>query len=590
MNLSRFVRRYVLRHWRWYTAGVVSLIATNWASVHIPMEVAAAIDALSRTDAHEIVVEKAIRIGLFGVVVIGIRTLSRVAFFTPGRNLEAEVRRDLFASFLAQQPVFLKNYPPGDLINRASSDTNAIRMLFGFGLLQLLNSSTAVLMAGAQMFRIAPSLALACTVPIAAALIANQLFIRKLYVLIHQMQRELSALSDHILSTYQGVATLQGFRAEPAFIRRFDDANQAYQRTSQSRSNLRTVIGPLLGLAAAINVFVVLYFGGHLIVSDQMTIGELVAFVTLVGMLVSPLRATSFLVAIWKQAQVSLERLGELIDAVPDRPDRDAPLIPGERPPSIEFRGLSYTYPDATPAEDGSLRGALCDLRFAIPAGATVGLFGPAGSGKTTLVRIISRLYNPPEGTVFVDGQDIRRLDLDQWRERVTLVPQRAFLFSETLAENILLGQPRDERLLRVLHDTTLDVDIASLQKGADSPVGETGVMLSGGQRQRAALARALLRPQALWILDDVLSSVDHATEQSLIKTIRSLGSGSEGHPTTLLVSHRISALQHANFIVVLEPSPEGGRVTAIGTHEDLIGRPGIYHDTWNRQREGELA
>jgi ATP-binding cassette subfamily B multidrug efflux pump len=579
VKLTTFVSRYVRPHLRWYTAGIAALVATNWIAVHIPLEVAAAIDALRTPDASGAVGERSLRIAAFGVAVIAVRTLSRIAFFTPGRNIEASIRHDLFASITRQQAPFLRRYPPGDLMSRASSDTNNVRLLFGFGILQLLNSVTAVAFAGVQMFRLAPALALAAAAPIALALLANQFFIRKLYVLIHRMQRELSALSDHILCSYQGVATVQAFGAEPTFLDRFDAANQAYQRTSLSRSNLRTVIGPLLAVAASLNVFVLLYFGGPLVAADRLTLGELVAFVTLIGMLVSPLRATSFLLSIWKQAQVGLERLGEVIDAVPERPDLPEAAAPPRAPPALRVQKLSFAYPDNPTVH------VLHEVSFEVAPGSTLGIFGATGSGKTTLVRVLTRVFNPPPGTVFVDGTDIRRLDLDAWRRCVTCVPQKAFLFSETLAENILLGRTDDGCLDTVLAATTLDADVAALPQGTASPVGETGIMLSGGQRQRAAIARGLLRPHPVWILDDVLSAVDHETEHRLLHTLAQLSTGA-GRPTTVLVSHRVSALQNADHILVLEH----GRVVGQGSHTELIARPGAYRDTWERQREGESA
>jgi ATP-binding cassette subfamily B multidrug efflux pump len=571
VDLVAFGRRYVVRYLPWYAAGIGALIATNLLSVTIPLHVASAIDALRAGDhVEEIVPREAAAVAAMGILVIVVRTASRVLFFNPGRYVEAELRHDLFAAVLRQQPAFLRKYPPGDLVSRASSDVGNVRLLVGFGVLQVVNTFLAVVFAGAQMFRISPILALWTLAPIVVALFLTQLGIRRLYVLMRRLQEQTAALSDHVLSSYQGVATIHGFVAEGAFEKRFDDANQAYQKTAIERSNLRVALGPLLTLAATLNVFVLLWVGGPMTAAGTLTVGELVAWITLVALLVSPLRGISFVLQIWKQSQVGLERLGDVMDPPPDRPDLPDPRPTPASAPGIEVRGLTFAYPDA-PDEP-----VLRDVSLSVAPGTTLGILGATGSGKTTLLRCLSRLYNPPPGTVLVDGADVRTLDLDAWRKRLAVVPQRAFLFSEPLDENVLLGAPDDGRLDALLKATTLDVDVAQLPQGTKTVVGESGILLSGGQRQRVALARGLVRPHAVLLLDDVLSAVDHHTEHELIETLRRR----PDHPTTIIVSHRISALQHADRIVVLD----GGRVVDQGTHAELIRRPGFYRETWEQQ------
>lgn len=577
MNLRSFTRRYALRHSAWYAAGVLALVATNALSVAIPLEGKIAIDALGTPAAATVVPHQAVIIGIMGAMVIGVRTLSRVAFFDPGRHIESEVKRDLFAGLLRQQPAFMRQQSPGDLVSRASSDLGNIRLLYGFGVLQAINTVLAVGLAGAQMVRISPILALWTLIPIAFALIVTQISIRRLYGILHRLQAEVAAISDHVLSSYQGVATVQAFGAEAAFLERFDAKNDAYLRTSLERATLRTVLGPALALAASLNVFTVLWIGAPLTMTGTLSVGDLVAWGALVGLLVNPLRGVSFVAQIWKQAQVALERLGEVMDPEPERPDLPNPLPAPDRPPAIEVRGLSFAYPDAPEAL------VLTDVSFRIDGGRTLGILGATGSGKTTLLRCIARLFNPPADRVFIDDVDVRRIDLDAWRRRMVMVPQRAFLFSESLGDNVLMGLPDAGRLERMLKLTTLDVDVQQLPQGTLSPVGESGIMLSGGQRQRVAIARGLMRPaHHVLILDDVLSAVDHATEHALLATIR----GAAQRPTTILVSHRISAVQDADLIVVLD----GGRVVARGRHDELVGQPGFYRDTWERQSEGKDA
>lgn len=574
LSFLRFARTYLLPYWHWYVGGILALAATNWLSVEIPMYLAQGIDALSQgAEGRPTILRSALIVGIMGVLVIGVRSASRLLFFTPGRLVEARVKHDLFAKMLRHQPAFLDQWPTGDLISRASSDVNMIRLLGGFTLLGMVNTVVAFAMTGTQMVRISPRLALWVTVPLVVGFLVTLIFVGRLRKVMERMQAQAAELSDHILSSYQGVPTIHAFRAERAFEAAFHAKNDAYLRTMLERANLRVVIGPVLSLAASVNVFLLLYVGGPMAIRGEITVGQLVAFTTLVAYLTGPLRGLSFIISLFKQAQASLDRIDAILVPDPERPELPDPRPAPEAPPALEVRQLTFAYPDQP--EDTVLR----DVSFTLPPGATLGILGPTGSGKTTLLRCLARLYNPPRGTVFVNGVDVLDLDLDDWRRRMCLVPQRAFLFSERVRDNILLGAPDQGRVQEVLRLAQLEVDMAALPHGVDTVVGEAGLTLSGGQRQRVALARGLARSHSVLMLDDVLSAVDHATEQALIHAIR-LGD----KPTTVIVANRISALQHADRILVLS----GGQVVDSGTHDELIARPGLYRDTWDRQRDDD--
>ncbi|TVQ93817.1 MAG: ABC transporter ATP-binding protein [Deltaproteobacteria bacterium] len=572
----RFIKTYLTPYVWWFLGGAVALVLTNAMTVAIPGYLGEAIDALGQPDAVEVVLRNAGIIAFIGVLIVVIRTLSRVLFFTPGRLVEARVKRDVFERILLQQPAFLRSYPAGDLYSRVSNDVNALRLLAGFGLLSVINVASVLGLTLVQMLRLSPWLTLYMVIPLAIGLGLTQVTIRWLFILIKRMNEEISQLSDYALSTYEGIATVKAFAAEPVFEERFDELNRAYQRTTIQRAALRALISPILTIAGLVNVFLLLWIGGRFVIEGAVTAGDLVAFVSLVAILAGPLRGLSFIIAIVKQAQASLERIYEITDPDIERPDLPEPVGVPSAPPRIELRDLRFTYPDAPEP-------ALAGVSVDVPAGGTLGVFGPTGAGKTTLLRCLTRLYNPPPGTVFIEGRDVRALDLDAWRAQAVLVPQRAFLFSESLRDNILLGSDDGEALERALDLAALRVDVDALPAGVETQVGESGLMLSGGQRQRSALARGLIREPTVLLLDDVLSAVDHGTEAELIASMRQQGGLS---PTTVIVANRISALQHADVILVLR----GGVVVDRGTHEELIARPGLYRDTWDKQREGEDA
>lgn len=567
----RFAKTYARPYLPWFAAGTVALAVTNGLSVEIPMALARGIDALGRQDPGG-AVRSALLVAAMGVLVIGVRTASRLLFFTPGRWIEAALQRDLFDAILRQQPEFFAKLRPGDLTSRLTADVQSARLLFGFTTLGLVNTATAVALTGIQMVRISPPLALAAAAPLLLGFAVTAVAVDRMRDLARRSQEALAALSDAALASFQGIAAIQAFGAQGAALDAFRAPNHDLARASVARAGLRVLIGPLLGLAAAIDVYLLLALGGPRAIAGTVSTGDLVAFVALVGYVAGPLRNMTFTLSVARQAQASIDRLGEVLFAVPNRPDLPHPAAAPRGPPAIELRSLSYRYP-------GADRDALGDVSIALPPGGVLGVFGPTGSGKTTLVRCLLRLCDPPPRTVLVDGVDVRGVDLDAWRDAAALVPQRAFLFSESVRDNVLLGAPDGGRLDVLVGAAQLRVDVEALPDGVGTVVGEAGLTLSGGQRQRVALARGLAREAHVLVLDDVLSAVDHATEAALIDTLRRSGT----RPTTVIVANRCSALRHADVVVVLE----AGRKVDAGTHEELVSRPGLYAEAWRRQTEG---
>ena len=567
----RFAREHMTPYLHWYAAGTLFLAITNWISTTIPLYLAQGIDALSKgAEGHSEIVQSAFAVALMGAAVIVVRTASRLLFFTPGRLVEARMRTQLFERILAQQPTFLSQWPTGDLVSRASSDVTIVRLLAGFASLGVVNTFVALLLGGIQMYRISPTLTWMVAIPLGLGFVTALGFINRLFAVVRRLQEETAALSDHILSSYQGVATIHAFGAETCFKERFETHNQAYLNTTLERARIRVGIGPVLVFAASFNVFLLLYFGGPMAIEGTISVGELVAFTTLVAYLTGPLRGMSFILSLVKRAQASLERIEAITTPKPDRPDLPHPASAPSTPPGIEIKGLDFTYP-------GSEEPALKNIHASLAPGSTTGIFGPTGSGKSTLLSCLIRLYNPPPGTICINGTDLLDIDLDGWRDAATLVPQRAFLFSESIRDNLLVGNPDPNLLERTVSLVALQPDIEAMPEGLETRVGEAGVRLSGGQRQRVALARGLTRKHVVLLLDDVLSAVDHGTESALLETLRR-----QEKLTTILVGHRISALKHADQILVLD----GGELVTSGTHEELVQRPGIYARAWARQME----
>ncbi len=578
-----FFRRYVAPYWLWFVTGIVCLFGTNWLAVQIPLQLATVIDALRTGNRQGKVVQNAVLlIAFMGACVIVIRTLSRVLFFTPGRLIEFKLKNELFARLVHQQPSFYGRWEAGDIISRSSDDMTFVRVMIGFGLLSVFNTGAALLLTGTQMFLLSWKLSLLVLFPIAIVLVIVQIGIYRFFDLMVKTREQLSSLSEHVLSSIHGIQTIQGFRAEHAFVSRFLERNRDYMNTTLALARIRARILPLLVLGGALCIYILLAVGGPMTARKELSVGELVAFTTYVTYLLMPLRSLGWVMSVFQRGQASLERVMALIHVPIEKPEGDNPEeVPSEEPMSLSLRDLSFSYPDSTE------KPVLSNITATIEAGSWVGVFGRTGSGKTTLMRLLTRLYNPPKGTVFVNDIDITSLALDEWREQMAVVPQSPFLFSDTIRSNISMGADdvTDEKLQNILEQAALHGDLDAFPEGLDTVVGERGIMVSGGQRQRITLARALLRPFRFLFLDDVLSAVDHRTERKLIQTLEDISHASKddvSKPTVLLVSHRLSALANCDQILVLDE----GLLVDQGTHEELLERPGPYRDAWLHQSE----
>jgi len=571
--LPRILIEYAWRFRWWYAAGAVFLVLTNWLTVSIPGQIGLAVDGLQHDTS---IARPVLLIAIMGFGVIAVRTLSRILIFNPGRHVEYALRRDLFAKLLRLQPAFYAGHRRGDIVSRASNDISWVRTLVGFGGLQVVNVTIAVALTGWKMVSLSPRLTLMVLLPVLVAMAVLQWAIRRLFWLSRRNQEQLGEISEHVLGSLQGMATIQGFVAEEAFVDRFEQRNLEWLSTGMKLAVIRATALPLLVLAGGVAMFALIAVGGPMVLGGALTVGNLVAFSALLAVLLPPLRSMGWMLSVIQRGRAALERIFELMDAPIDRPEGED----GARPtaghgPRLEIRNLSFAYPDDPD------RPVLDDVSVDLPPGSVVGLFGRTGSGKTTLLRLLARLYNPPRGTVAVDGHDLLDLDLVAWRRRTSMVPQRPFLFSDSIAANIALGEEPDlDRVRRAADLAALGPDLEALPDGLDTVVGERGIMLSGGQRQRVALARGLYRGGDLLILDDVLSAVDHETEARLVETLAGLANEPQA-PTVFIASHRVSALRHTDLVLVLDR----GRLVASGPHAELVRRPGLYRDMWEAQR-----
>lgn len=608
--ILRFLARYARRYLPQYALGLAFIFATNYAVVRIPTLIGGALNVLEEHGAQALSESRdlALELMLWATALVVIRTLSRVLFFNPGREIEYRVGNDLFGHLLTLQRPFFARHKVGELASIAANDTQSVRLLVGFAGLQVCNVAVAVPMHLFQMFRTDVILTLWCVVPIAIGGIYMRWTVQRFYSMVRHSLEVLARLSDRILETYAGLGCVRAHGAEDAAIERFEQRNRSYLDLMMAIAAIRSFSMPVLAFSGLFATGLVLWVGGNRVMDDELGVGDLATFTALLMSLAATLTSLAWVLAAVSRGAVALRRVHDVLETSPELPEVSDPDFRLQQPPRLELRALAFTYP-------GADEPAIEEIDAVVEPGRTLGIFGRTGCGKTTLIELLSRVHTPPPGAVFVDGHDARTLDLATLREGMAVVPQDPFLFSTTLRDNVRLVGERtghvltddaressavlsrargassgtaavldagpDPRLEGVLAQASLDDDIANLPEGLDTVVGERGVMLSGGQRQRAALARALYRQPKLLLLDDVLSAVDQRTEVRLVQAIRGLGEGGRP-PTTVIVSHRTSVLEHADEILVLDR----GRVIERGTHAQLLALDGFYAEAHRHQTE----
>ena len=566
--------------------GCLCLVGTNAFSLAIPWLLMHAIDTLRTlppAEAHGIVVRDALAIIAAAVLQAVIRTWSRIFIFDAGRNVEYGLRRDVLAHLLHLDAGFYRRHPTGDVMSRLTNDLSSVRLLFGPGILNLLNTALVYATGIMLMLQLSPRLTMLALAPYPILLIAVRLASRRIYRAGRAIQEQLGTMSTAIQEDLAGINVIKHYGLEPARQRAFRGVNDEHLKRSLGLVRARGALMPLFAMLGGVGTLIVLWAGGREVIAGRLTVGGLVAFNGYLVLMSWPTFALGWIIGIWQRGIAAWARVRELLVTVPAIAD-----TPGDRPDSPPQQAPSVAAADLTIVIDG--RTVLDRVSFTLPAGATLAVVGPTGGGKTMLVDSVLRMLDVPPGAVRVAGRDVTHIPLAELRRMIGYAPQDAFLFSATVAENIAFAI-RDadaspaviaERVRRAAEVAGLAPDIAALPDGYDTLVGERGITLSGGQRQRVALARAIASDPQILILDDSLSSVDAETERNILTRLRPILAGR----TSILVSHRVAAVRDADQILVLD----AGRVAEHGTHASLMGSGGVYASLYREQLAAEAA
>ena len=561
--------------------GTVCVLLLNGIWVQFPQVLQRALDYLKNGG------NSVSKLGFYALLLVTIAATKGVFQFLTrwivigiSRDIEFDLRNDMFQHLEQLSFPYYQRNRTGDIMARATNDLNAVRMLLGPAIMY--SANTLVFTAGAlfYMFKISHKLTAYTFLPLPVASIVIQYFGRQIHERFEKIQAMFSDISARAQENFSGARVIRAYAQEAAEVRQFEGANNEYIARSLPLARLMGLLWPTLELTLGFAIVLVLWLGGREVLGGRMTVGQFAAFLTYMVQLTWPVIALGWVINIFQRGTASLARINEILQEEPEIADEKAVRAAGPPEPEIrgdiEFRHLSFKY-NGTPV--------LQDVNLQIPAGSSLAIVGPTGSGKTTLVDLIPRVYDAPDGAVLIDGRPIREYPIGFLRRSIGFVPQETFLFSDTIRENIAFGKDHatEEEVRAAAAAANIATDIESFTDGFDTMVGERGITLSGGQKQRTAIARAILRNPRILILDDALSSVDTQTEDRILNHLREVMQGR----TTIFISHRVSTVRNADRIAVLH----GGRIVELGTHEELLARNGYYTDLYNKQLlEEELA
>ncbi len=591
MTKPKFILHYFLLNKYSYLFAIVCIFAVNYLQVEIPRYIQLAVDLLneSTVEAQAGLIENVQWVVALSLVMVVIRILSRMYSLNPGRITEAALKNDVFHRLNRLPASFHEKFASGKLISIINNDLNGIRLFYGIGFLQLFNILFALSLTPIWMWKISPELTLYSVVPIVIAAIIFRIGFRKLRALHTERLERLQNLSEQLMNYLSGIDLIKNQQMGEWVTSEVEEVNARLFDCTMKIAKIQTFFMPILDYANHFMKVLILGLGGYYLLQAKLSIGEITAFLSYSVLLALPLMHLGRIVTVYQMGMISIDSVQNILNN--EVPSTDTLRMAQDEKSSLRgstllVQNLSYRYPSV---EGEHSEEVLKNLSFSIGSGERVGVLGSIGSGKSTLVNCLNHHLSLEAGQIFWGGKDITEMSRQDWRGYVRTITQDPYLFSDTISENVKFGAKRSDQndkelnVAQVLELSQLSEDVQRFDAGDQTLVGEKGIMLSGGQKQRLSIARALLTPSDLIIMDNVLSAVDYETERTILKGVFNRIQGQ----SLLVVSHRVSALEYMDKILVLDR----GEIIARGTHAELLETSSYYRETWElQQHESEAA
>ncbi len=564
-----FFKKYLLN----YILGIIALVIVDVAQTRVPIIVGNIIDGIELTNISMSSIKSSIII-LFiiaGIMYAG-RIVWRYFIFGTSRNIERDIRNDMFSHLEKMSAKYYQNHAPGEIMAYMTNDLDAVRMALAQGILTLFDViALGTLTLFNMVTEIDPLLTVAAVIPLLLIALSARFMGRELFSRYSGRQEAFADLSSFVQENLSGIKIIKSFVQESKTIISFEKVNKTTYDKNMKLMKLQTVMHPFMQMVSGIALAVAIGYGGYITIQGRITLGDFTAFISYLGMLVWPMMAIGIMINIFTMGAASLERIENILNEQAEISDSNHTLSIDSISGDIQVNNLNYKYPETD-------KYVLNDISFEVKKGQTLGIIGRTGSGKTTLVNLFLRVFDPDENTVFINDTDISSIPLNMLRKNIGYVPQDNFLFSDTIANNIDFGLRSNDRdkITEAAKAAAVHENIVDFKEGYDTVIGERGVSLSGGQKQRISIARALIKDPEILILDDSVSAVDTDTEEKILKHLSETRNGK----TNIIIAHRISTIQNADLIIVLED----GRIAEKGTHNELLGNKGLYHSIYEKQ------